>query len=263
MKTILAVGGSDSGAASGIQADLKAIAAQGAYAVTALTAVTAQTPGAVRESAPLAASLVSAQLAAAFEGFRIAAAKTGMLANRAIVEAVADAFQKQKPPHYVLDPVLASSSGHALLEADGVAVLMERLAPLATLVTPNALEAEALSGQPVRTLDDARAAAQAMLRLGCRAVLVKGGHFEAGKGTDLLVTPADERTFEGEALPQEARGTGCTCAAAIAALLGRGAKLEDAIAAAKRYVASALRRGPAVGAGIGPLDHFHAWRKMP
>lgn len=261
MKAILAIGGSDSGAASGVQADLKAIAAHCGYAVTAITAITAQTPTAVLATAPLATDVVAAQLEAAFAGFDIAAAKSGMLANRATVEVVAAALRKWTPRRYVLDPVLASSSGHVLLDGDGAAALIEQLAPLADLITPNAAEAEALSGRPVRTLAEARAAAQAMLDLGCRAVLLKGGHLAAARGADVLATAAGTRAFEGAAVAREARGTGCTLAAAIAALLGRGAPLEEAIAAAKRYVAAALRCAPAVGRGAGPLDHFQAWRR--
>lgn len=262
MKAILAIGGSDSGAASGIQADLKAIAAHGAYAVTAITAVTAQTAAEARTSMPLPAHIVTRQLEAAFEGFDVAAVKSGMVANAAVVEAVAQALRRWQPDHYVLDPVLAASSGLPLLADDAIATLKRRLLPLADLITPNAPEAAALAGMPVTSLDAARAAARRLLADGCQAVLVKGGHLAAGSATDVLVTPTGETVIEGERLPTpQARGTGCTLAAAIATRLAHGATLLEAVRSAKRHVTDALQAMPVVGGVTGPLDHFHAWRQ--
>ena len=261
MKAILAIGGSDSGAASGIQADLKTIAAHGAYAVTALTAVTAQTANKARTSVALPAHIVTSQLNAAFEGFDVAAVKSGMVANAAVVEAVAQALRRRRPPHYVLDPVLTASSGLPLLAGDAIATLKRRLLPLADLITPNAPEAAALAGMSVTTLEAARAAARLLVDAGCQAVLVKGGHLAAGSATDVLVTPAGETVIEGDWLPKaQARGTGCTLAAAIATRLADGATLLEAVRSAKSYLADVLRNVQPVGGATGPLDHFHCWR---
>lgn len=265
MKTILAVAGADSAAAAGVQADVKTIAAHAAYAVTAVTAVTAQTRTAVTAVEPVSAPVLAAQLRAAFEDFDIAAAKTGMLADRARTQAVAEAFEKWRPPHYVLDPVLAASAGRPLLADDAVDVLLRRLLPLAELVTPNAAEAERLADVSVRSLADARRAAKVILGYGCQAVLVKGGHLASAPATDLLVTGTDEHVFNGEWIASDAtRGTGCAYSAAIAANLANGARLECAVAAAKQYVAGALRAGPAVaGRGVGPMHHGYALQPVP
>ncbi len=261
MKAILTVAGSDSSAGAGIQADLKTIAAHGAYGLTVVTAVTAQNARGVRAVMPVPADVIEAQLAAAFDTCEVAAVKTGMLVDRTRVASVARAFRDHAAPHYVLDPVLASSSGHALLEADAVAAVLAELAPLAEVVTPNVPELERMTGRSVRTLDDARTAARALLDGACRAVLVTGGHLEAAPATDLLVTARGERVFPGEYLPTAgASGTGCTYSAAIATLLGRGADLVDAIERAKRFVTDAIRHGPALGEGAGPVDHFRALR---
>ena len=261
MKAILTVAGSDSSGGAGIQADLKTIAANGAYGLTVVTAVTAQNVRAVTACMAVSPELIAAQFAAAFEAFDIAAVKSGMLVDRKRINAVVQAFGAWSAPHYVLDPVMTASSGYPLLEPDAVATVLDELAPLAELVTPNVPEIELMSGRSVRTLEEARDAAAALIERGCRAVLVKGGHLAAAPATDLLVTPEEERLFPGDFVPTPgASGTGCAYSAAIATHLGRGANLADAIGKAKRYVTGAIRGGPAVGQGAGPMDHFHAMR---
>ena len=265
MKTVLTIAGADSGAAAGAQADVKTIAAHSAYAVTVLTAVTAQTRSSVTASLPLPAALVTAQFRAVFEDFDVAAVKSGMLGDVPQTMAVAEALQARQPPHYVLDPVLAASDGHALLSDEAVEVMRRELVPLAELVTPNVAEAERLAGREVRSLADASAAAQAILALGCGAVLVKGGHLEAALGTDLLATADGEQVFAAEfvasaAAPGASRGTGCALAAAIACHLAQGRCLVEAVGAAKRYVAGGLRH-PALADGIGPMDHLYKLRR--
>ena len=261
MQAILAIGGSDSSAGAGIQADIKAIAANGGYGVSAVTAVTAQNTRGVNASMPMPPELVEAQIAAVFEAFDVAAVKSGMLVDRKRVVAVAEALRRRGAPHYVLDPVMNASSGHPLLESDAAAVLLNELAPLAELVTPNVPEIERMTGHPVHSLEDARHAGKSLIDQGCRAVLVKGGHLEEAPATDLLVTRDAEHLFPGHPLcTAGASGTGCTYASAIATLLGRGASLIDAIGRAKQYVTEAIRHGGAVGQGSGPMDHFHAMR---
>ena len=259
MKAILTVAGSDSSGGAGIQADLKTIAANGAYGLTVVTAVTAQNARAVNATMPVPANLIAAQFASVFEAFDIAAVKSGMLVDRERVAAVAEELGNRGAPNYVLDPVITSSSGYPLLERDAVAAMLDDLAPLAKLVTPNVPELELMTGRPVRTLADAHAAAAVLIDRGCRAVLVKGGHLSAAPATDLLVTPGMEQAFAGEHLATPgASGTGCAYSSAIATFLGRGENLTDAIDKAKRYVTAAIRHGPAVGRGAGPMDHFHA-----
>ena len=261
MKAILTIAGSDCSGGAGIQADLKTIAANGAYGLTVVTAVTAQNVRAVTACMPVPVDLIAAQFAAAFEAFDIAAVKSGMLVDRKRIGAVAGALRSRAAPHYVLDPVMTSSSGYPLLEPDAVNTVLEQLAPMAELVTPNVPEIELMTGRPVRTLDDARDAAAVLIGRGCRAVLVTGGHLAGAPATDLLVTPDGDRAFPGEMLPTAgASGTGCAYSAAIATHLGRGATLIEAIGKAKRFVAGAIRQGPALGEGPGPMDHFHAMR---
>src|ERR671931_606642 len=176
MKTALTIAGSDSGAGAGIQADLKTFAAFGVYGTSAITAVTAQNTSGIANIVPLSADLVTAQIEAIAGDIQIHATKIGMLATAAIVEAVAAAIEELELPMVVLDPVLVSSSGERLLDADGVQALCRELLPLARVVTPNIPEAEALSGRRIRSLGDARDAARRLQDMGARAVVITGGH---------------------------------------------------------------------------------------
>jgi hydroxymethylpyrimidine/phosphomethylpyrimidine kinase len=259
---VLTIAGSDSSGGAGIQADLKAISANGGYGASAITAITAQNTRAVTRAAALDLALVRAQLDAVFDDLRVAAVKTGMLSSAGVIGVVGKALRDYGPPPYVLDPVMVSKTGFPLLEPEAVAALRTELLPLAALVTPNVHEAEALTGLPVRTPDEAEAAGRRLVEAGAAAVLVKGGHLATGRATDVLVTRAGARVYPGE--PIEARhthGTGCTYSAAIATQLAHGRPLEDAIVRAKAYVTEAIRGGLPVGGGVGPTDHFFYFRR--
>ena len=259
---VLSIAGSDSSAGAGIQADLKAISANGGYGATVITAVTAQNTRGVTAAAELDLDLIRAQADAVFGDLRVAAVKTGMLASAAIIETVAKVLRDYRPPHYVLDPVMISKTGFALLRPEAVSALGETLLPLATLVTPNVHEAEALTGIKVRTLAQAEEAGRRLIAAGVRAVLVKGGHLEERPATDVLVTRDGVRILPGEHVDaRHTHGTGCTYSAAIATQLAHGRSLEDAIVRAKAYVTEAIRAGLPVGEGIGPTDHFFYLRR--
>ncbi|MEX2446719.1 MAG: bifunctional hydroxymethylpyrimidine kinase/phosphomethylpyrimidine kinase [Dehalococcoidia bacterium] len=254
---VLTVAGSDSGGGAGIQADLKTIAAHGAYGVSVITAITAQNTRAVTAALALPTDLIEAQFAAIFDDFAPAAVKSGMLADRERIEVVGAALRRYAPPHYVLDPVMVSKSGFALLEGDAVAALRSELLPLAEVLTPNIHEAQLLAEMEIHTLDDARAAGARILDQGPQAVIVKGGHLEERPATDVLVTREGVRLFEGEFVESTStHGTGCTYSSAIAAQLAHGRGLEDAVATAKAYLTEAIRAAPGLGAGSGPTDHF-------
>jgi hydroxymethylpyrimidine/phosphomethylpyrimidine kinase len=259
---VLTIAGSDSSAGAGIQADLKAISANGGYGASVITAITAQNTRGVTAAAELDLDLIRAQADAVFGDLRVAAAKTGMLASAAVIETVAKVLRDYRPPHYVLDPVMVSKTGFPLLRPEAVGALREALLPLATLLTPNVHEARALTGLPVRTPAEAEAAGRQLLAAGAGAVLVKGGHLEERPATDVLVTREGVRVFPGEHLDaRHTHGTGCTYSAAIATQLAHGRPLEEAIARAKAYVTEAIRGGLPVGQGIGPTDHFFYLRR--
>jgi hydroxymethylpyrimidine/phosphomethylpyrimidine kinase len=259
---VLTIAGSDSSAGAGIQADLKAISANGGYGASVITAITAQNTRGVTAAVELDLDLIRAQADAVFGDLRVAAAKTGMLASAAVIETVAKALRDHRPPHYVLDPVMVSKTGFPLLRPEAVGALREALLPLATLLTPNVHEARALTGLPVRTPAEAEAAGRQLLAAGAGAVLVKGGHLEERPATDVLVTREGVRVFPGEHLDaRHTHGTGCTYSAAIATQLAHGRPLEEAIARAKAYVTEAIRGGLPVGQGIGPTDHFFYLRR--
>ena len=256
MKVALTIAGSDSGGGAGIQADLKTFAAHGVHGTSAITAVTAQNSLTVAGAFALPAAFVVAQIDAVASDMPVAAAKTGMLANCEIVDAVARAVARLQIPHLVVDPVMVAKSGDALLEADAVDAYLRRLFPLATVITPNLAEAEALLGHPVRSLEQMRRAARELKEQGSRAVLLKGGHLE-GDPIDVFY---DGSRLEDLSAPRihtkNTHGTGCTYSAAIAARLALGAELLEAVRGAKEYVTEAIRGAYSVGKGHGPLDHF-------
>lgn len=254
---VLIIAGSDSGGGAGVQADIKTATALGAYAATAITAVTVQNTLGVRDVFPLAASLVRAQADAVLEDIGADVLKTGMLGGAAVVEVVADIVVRSGLP-LVLDPVMVAKDGSPLLDPEALAVLKTRLLPHARLLTPNAPEAELLTGLPVRAPSDLEAAGRKLLELGCDAVLMKGGHLPGPRVIDLLITPVDMVRFEsGRIESRNTHGTGCTLASACAAYLSLGRDLEISVGLARDYVREAILRAPGFGAGAGPLDH--AW----
>jgi hydroxymethylpyrimidine/phosphomethylpyrimidine kinase len=260
VKVALTVAGSDSGGGAGLQADLKTFAAHGVHGTSAVTAVTAQNSVAVTSWVALEPAMVAEQIETVAVDMPVAAVKTGMLANAAIVEAVARAVERLALPNLVVDPVMVAKGGHRLLDPDAERAYVRTLFPRALLVTPNLLEAGALLGRVIATRDDMRAAAQELRAMGPRAALVKGGHLP-GDALDVL---CDEEGLLELPAPRidtkNTHGTGCTYSAAIAARLAQGASLRQAVTGAKEYVTEAIRRSYSVGAGHGPLDHLHPLR---
>jgi len=267
VRIALTIAGSDSGAGAGIQADLKTFAAHGVYGVSAITAVTAQNTTGVMRAEPMQADLVTAQLEAVMSDFGAHAAKTGMLANAAIVEAVAAAAQDLELPYLVVDPVIVSSSGDLLLDDEGVLALKKELLRRAHAVTPNIPEAELLSGVSIRSEQDRREAARRLFALGPVHVVITGGHtpqaWNQPSAGDLIV----DLVYDGEVFTEytseriaarHTHGTGCAFSAGIAAHLALGRSLHEAVPLVQAYLAGAIRHAPRLGAGSGPINHF--WR---
>jgi hydroxymethylpyrimidine/phosphomethylpyrimidine kinase len=251
----ITIAGSDSGGGAGIQADLKTFAALGVYGSSAITAVTVQNTHGVTGYEALDPSIVRDQIVAVVTDIGVDAAKTGMLASAPIVHAVADAGEVVGLPNLVVDPVFVSKHGHALLAPDAIGALRERLLPLATLVTPNLPEAAGLAGFEVRTPDDMRRAAESIVALGPRAVLVKGGHLESDRADDLFFDGDRLLWIEGARLATpNTHGTGCVLSASIAAGLACGDELLAAVRKGKAFVTGAIRHSLAIGGGIGPVD---------
>ena len=260
----LTIAGSDSGGGAGIQADLKTFHAFGVFGCSALTAVTAQNTTEVAAVHALPEEIVREQIRAVATDLPPDAVKTGMLASAALVECVAQAIDEHRLPNYVLDPVMISTSGHRLLDSEAEDTIRRRLVPLATVVTPNLHEARILTGLPVEAPSDLADAARAILDLGAKAALVKGGHFGGDDPVDLLLTQEGERIWSRPRLHTSAgHGTGCTLSAALAAGLAAGQPLADAADAAVDFVARALASAPGLGAGRGPINHFVKARPEP
>ena len=252
----LTIAGSDSSGGAGIQADLKTFAALGVYGASAVTAVTAQNTQAVLRVMELPPDLVAAQIDAVVSDMGVSAAKTGMLATAQIVEVVAAKVREHSLTPLVVDPVIVATSGARLLPEDAVQALREQLLPLATVVTPNTAEAEALLGRPLASWDDLREGAKAILALGAEAVVMKDGVPE-GLAVDLLYDGRDFHEFTAVRVQTSStHGTGCTFASAIAAALAKGESPRSAVAMAKAYVTKALQSAYPVGRGHGPVHHF-------
>lgn len=254
---ILSIAGSDPSGGAGVQADLKAISANGAYGMAALTALTAQNTRGVQGVHLVPPDFVADQIRVVAEDVRIDAVKIGMIATAEIARAVADALPDVP---VVLDPVMVAKGGASLLAEDAVAALRAALVPMAAVITPNLPEAAALLGCDEAVTRDAMAEqAQALRALGCGAVLLKGGHLEGEDSPDVLADADGVHWFEGARMAtRNTHGTGCTLSAALAARIGRGAALPEAVRTAKAYVARAIAGAGAldVGSGHGPTHHF-------
>ena len=260
---ILSIAGSDPSGGAGIQADIKAISANGGYAMAAITALTIQNTQGVRGAQMIPPDFVAAQVAAVFDDFRVDAVKIGMLGSAEIALAVAAALQDRDAP-IVLDPVMVAKGGDRLLAADAVAALRDRLLPLAAIITPNLPEAADLLDAPEADSRDAmQDQARALLSLGPRAVLLKGGHSPGECSPDLLLTTDRVDWLESPRIATaNTHGTGCTLSSALATQLARLGDPLAAARAAKAYIRAAIAGadGLDVGHGHGPVDHFHALR---
>jgi len=256
------IAGSDSGGGAGIQADIKAMQANGVFAASVVTAITAQNTRGVTDALGLPTDLIAAQIDAVYDDLDVAATKTGMLSSTDIIGVVARKVRDRGIYPLVVDPVMISKSGFALLREDAVQALVEELLPLATVCTPNAHEAGRLVGGEILNEADAREAAKKIGSMGPAAVVVKGGHLdEESEAVDVFWDGSDFHVFRSERIDSKhTHGTGCTFAASIAAFLAQGHALNDAVDRAKTYVTRAIRAGLPIGGGHGPTDHFYFLR---
>lgn len=265
--TVLSIAGSDCSGGAGIQADIKTISALGCYAASIVTAVTVQNTCGVKNVYPIPAQIVKEQIQAVTEDIQIDALKIGMVTDEGIIAVIADFLSSNRLPA-VFDPVLVSSSGYSLVKPEALHVMRDRLIPHCTLVTPNLPEAEILSGIPIRNIEDMANAGRQILTYGCRSVLIKGGHLEGGDMTDILVcgnTPEDIHRYHSAKINSaNTHGTGCTLSSAIAAYIGQGVSLPEAVGLGKKYLTNALFYGKdvTIGKGHGPLNHFFNPKKL-
>ena len=254
---ILTIAGSDSGGGAGIQADIKTITMLGGYAMSAVTAITAQDTGGVHGVWSVPIESICAQIEVTLADIGADVIKTGMLGSAAAVEAIAETLEACAPgiPR-IIDPVLVATSGDRLSDDKAAGAIRANLVPGARLVTPNAPEAEVLSGKAVENVDGQRRAADALLELGAHGVLVKGGHVGGDVITDVLQTTTGEWLFESPRIEtRSTHGTGCTLASAIATLLGQGLSLPEAAERGRDYLRGAIEHAPGLGQGAGPLAH--------
>ena len=250
----LTIAGSDSGGGAGIQADLKTFAALGVHGMSALTAITAQNTREVTMVHDIPIEMIKEQIRVVVEDIGVDAVKTGMLHTSEIIEAVASELRKIDAP-LVVDPVMVAKSGARLLREDAVKSLIEELIPLATVLTPNAGEAEALTGFKIKNLEDQKRAAEKISELGVKAVVVKGGHIPGEKVIDVLYFNGEFKTYESRRIKSKnTHGTGCCFASAIAAELAKNTPIPEAVEVAKRFVEDAIRYGFPVGGGHGPIN---------
>ena len=257
MKKALTIAGSDSSGGAGIQADLKTFAAHGVFGMSVITAITAQNTLGVTAVQDVWPEIITKQIEAIFDDIGADAVKVGMVSQPETIRVIAAGLKKYTPALIVVDPVMISKSGYHLLQPDAEAVLISELLPLATVVTPNIPEAEVLVHRKIETLADMEEAARAIHAMGPKNVLLKGGH-RTEDATDILFDGHRFVRFEAPRVPtQNTHGTGCTLSSAIAANLAKGLSVEQAVAAAKKYITIAIEHALAIGKGVGPTHHFY------
>jgi hydroxymethylpyrimidine/phosphomethylpyrimidine kinase len=259
---VLIVAGSDSGGGAGIQADIKTVTMLAAYAATAVTALTAQNTLGVFGVLPIAPDFIRRQMEVVLDDIGADAVKSGMLHSDAVIETVAAVLaERASGVPLVVDPVMAAKGGARLIEPDAIEALKRLLIPRTAVLTPNLPEAEILAGTPIGDVAAMRRAGERLLALGCRAVLIKGGHLAGRIVTDVLVADGATRVWESPRIDtRHTHGTGCTLASAIAAGLAQGLAIEEAVDRARAFVRRAIATAPGFGRGHGPLDHAHPLR---
>jgi hydroxymethylpyrimidine/phosphomethylpyrimidine kinase len=257
---VLIVAGSDSGGGAGIQADIKAVTMQGAFAATAITALTAQNTEGVHGVLPIDPAFIRQQMEVVLDDIGADAIKTGMLHDEAVIETVASVLAERAPETpLVLDPVMVAKGGAPLIQTEAIGALKSRLVPRAAVLTPNLPEAEILAGRVITDIGAMREAARALLDLGCRAVLLKGGHLAGDTVHDILASETGSTEWTSPRIKsRHTHGTGCTLASAIAAGIAQGMPVIAAVERARDYVQRAIESAPGFGRGHGPLDHAYS-----
>ncbi|MBV9827516.1 MAG: bifunctional hydroxymethylpyrimidine kinase/phosphomethylpyrimidine kinase [Alphaproteobacteria bacterium] len=260
---VLIIAGSDSGGGAGIQADIKTVTMLDSFAATAITALTAQNTRGVFGVLPIPPDFIRQQIEVVLDDIGADAIKTGMLHDAGVIETVAAVLaETASEVPLVIDPVMVAKGGAALIESEAIDALKSRLAVRAAVLTPNLPEAEILTGRSIASVAAMHEAADMLLRLGCRAVLLKGGHLAGSTVHDILATHSGHREWQSPRIDsQHTHGTGCTLASAIAAGLAQDLAVEDAIERARDYVLRAITSAPGIGQGHGPLDHAHPLRR--
>ncbi|GHV82797.1 hydroxymethylpyrimidine/phosphomethylpyrimidine kinase [Spirochaetia bacterium] len=256
MKNVLSIAGSDPSGGAGIQADLKTMCALGVYGMTVITAVTVQNTQAVYDVQEIRPDIVRDQIRAVFDDIRVDAVKVGMVSGIKIIDVIRNELLRLGAVNIVIDPVMVSKSGYALLQKEAEAAVRE-LTATADIVTPNIPEAEILSGIPVKTEDDMKKAAESIARNGAKNVLIKGGHRFENDATDLLWMEKSNLFLSTQRIEtKNTHGTGCTLSSAIASFLALGKNMEEAVRAAKEYITKAISNSYNVGKGVGPVGHL-------
>src|SRR5258708_246836 len=260
---VLTIAGFDPSSGAGASADIKTIAAHGCYGVAALTALTVQSTARVRRTEAANVGVLRETREELKDDAKIAAVHIGMLASAAVAAGVADFLESARLPFIVLDTVIQSSSGAALLDDAGVTVLADRLLPLASVVTPNAQEAAVLTGSTVDSVDEMKLAARQLQEMGAKAVVITGGHLSPT--TDVLLSAnGDLQTFKSEKLDSGfTHGTGCAFSTSIACHLAQGRPLAEAVLLAKSYLTAAIANGYPVGKGVNPVNHMYRMKNHP
>ncbi len=257
MKTALTIAGSDCSGGAGIQADLKTMSALGVFGMSVIVSIVAENTSRVLSVEDVSPEMIAAQIDAVFEDIPVDAVKVGMLSTPDCMRAVAEKLMQYQPVHTVIDPVMYAKNGSPLMQEDSIDTLIQTIIPLATLLTPNIPEAEKISGRRIETIEDMKAAAKEIRKMGAKAVLVKGGHY-IGDASDILYDGTEYRTFVHRRIEtKNTHGTGCTLSSAIASYLALGRPLEQAVEQAKEYVTGAIEHALELGKGCGPTHHFY------
>ncbi len=257
MKKVLTIAGSDSCGGAGIQADLKTFSAHGVYGMSVITAVTAQNTQGVFAVADISPEIIQKQIEVIFDDISVDAVKIGMVSRTDTIQAIVKALSKYPVKNLVVDPVMVSKSGYHLLQTEAKEALISQLIPMATVLTPNLLEGEVITGEKITNLEDMKKAAVTIHNMGAKYVLLKGGHLE-GEATDVLYTGEGFEYFNSPRIDtKNTHGTGCTLSSAIASNLGKGMSINDGIKKAKEYISVAIMQSFSIGKGVGPTHHFY------
>jgi hydroxymethylpyrimidine/phosphomethylpyrimidine kinase len=263
MKKVLTIAGSDSCGGAGIQADLKSFSANGVYGMSVITAITAQNTMGVFAVKDLENEIIKAQIDAIFTDIDVDAVKIGMVSAISTIDAISEKLELYKPKNIVLDPVMISKSGYSLLKPESKTALIKKLIPIASLITPNIPEAEEILHEmhsdiiSIETIEQMESASKEMYKLGCKSVLLKGGHMK-GEAIDVFYDGSEIMHFSSERInTKNTHGTGCTLSSAIAANLALGFSIRDAIKNSKQYITTAIKHSLDIGHGVGPTNHFY------